>query len=323
MITRTKTQKLLAGVIAAVLALVLGAGALAVKVQAASGTVYTCTINRCYAHPVTGVIEDSGGEAAYATGQGMVEGCIYSSGMLEVTDSGEYYLTARMSLADYTSNINFQVQSIGASGWSSTTFGVTATGSDSNGTTTDYCIKVPSENCVVRLTMYVTPMGRDVVGYFYPSNFSEGNSSGMTATIVTEASSGSSGSTTTTDESTSTSGESTTTTSPAASTTAEASDESTDSTSTDELQSSALESSDESGSVSTDSELSDAQGLSLSTATESSDEDESENTNSGNQVFVLATAITTSGLILIAVAAAVIYYYRKNWNRWGGDDDDE
>ncbi|MGL6198165.1 MAG: heme-binding Shp domain-containing protein [Lachnospiraceae bacterium] len=321
MIARTKTQKLLAGVIAAVLALVLGAGALAVKVQAASGTVYTCTINRCYSHPVTGVIEDSGGEAAYATGQGMVEGCIYSSGMLEVTDAGEYYLTARMSLTDYTSNINFQVQSIGASGWSSTTFGVTATGSDSNGTTADYCIKVPSENCVVRLTMYVTPMGRDVVGYFYPSNYSEGNSSGMTATIVTEASSGSGSSTTTTDGSTSTSGDSTATTSPAASTTAEASDESTDSTSTDELQSSVLESSDESGSVSTDSELSDAQGLSLSTATGSSEE-ESESTNSGNQVFVLASAVTISGLILIAVAAAVVYYYRKNWSRWGGEDDE-
>ena len=162
----------------------------AVPVHAESGTVYSCTINRSYSNPVTGEIEDAGGEASYTTGQGMVEGCVYGSGMLEVTDSGNYYLTVRLGLIDYTSNQSFTVQNVGDSGWSGTSTAVTATGSDSNGTTADLCMQVPSENCIVRGSMYVSPMGRDVIFYFYPSNYSEGNSVGMTPAFVTEASFG-------------------------------------------------------------------------------------------------------------------------------------
>lgn len=156
------------------------------SVHAESGSVYSCTINRCYSHPVTGEIEDSGGEASYATGQGMVEGAVYASGLMEVTDSGNYYLTIRMSLIDYTSGHSFSVQNVGDSGWSGTGVAVTANGSDSNGTTSDICIQVPSENCIVRVSMYVTPMGRDVTFYLYPSDYSEGNSVGMNPAFVTE-----------------------------------------------------------------------------------------------------------------------------------------
>ena len=122
--TARQIRKTLAGFLAAVLALVLGAGISAVSVKAESGTVYTCVIHPCYAHPVTGEIEDSGGEASYATGQGMVEGAVYTTGILEVTDSGNYYLTIRLSLMDYTSNHSFWVQSVGDSGWSSPALGV-------------------------------------------------------------------------------------------------------------------------------------------------------------------------------------------------------
>lgn len=171
---------------AAVLFVAAALGFPAVSVHAESGSVYSCTINRCYSHPVTGEIEDSGGEASYATGQGMVEGAVYASGLMEVTDSGNYYLTIRMSLIDYTSGHSFSVQNVGDSGWSGTGVAVTANGSDSNGTTSDICIQVPSENCIVRVSMYVTPMGRDVTFYLYPSDYSEGNSVGMNPAFVTE-----------------------------------------------------------------------------------------------------------------------------------------
>ena len=93
-----KTEKIMKKFSAGILlALFIIAGIPAVPVQAAAGTVYTC-----YRHPVTGEIEDSGGEASYATGQGMVDGAVYPTGILELTDSGEYYLTIRMSLMDYT-----------------------------------------------------------------------------------------------------------------------------------------------------------------------------------------------------------------------------
>ena len=69
-------------VMASALSLALLAGFPAVEAQAATGSVYTCTINRCYAHPVTGAVEDSGGAGSYATGQGMGEGCVYPTGIL-------------------------------------------------------------------------------------------------------------------------------------------------------------------------------------------------------------------------------------------------
>ncbi len=170
------------------LALILGISFGETPVYAASGTVYTCVIHPCYSHPVTGVIEDSAGEGNYATGQGMVEGVIYPTGILEVADTGEYYLTIRLSLMDYTANHSFWVQSVGDSGWSEPALGVTGSGTDQNGATNDVCIQVPSENCVIRCGMYVEPMGRDVIFYLYPSDFTEGNNTDMNATMVTSAS---------------------------------------------------------------------------------------------------------------------------------------
>ena len=340
-------------VMASALSLALLAGFPAVEAQAATGSVYTCTINRCYAHPVTGVVEDSGGAGSYATGQGMVEGCVYPTGILEVADDGNYYLTIRLSLMDYTSGHDFQVQSVGDSGWSSTGYTQTGTGSDSNGTTADVVIQVPSENCIVRGTMYVEPMGRNVVFYLYPSDFSEGNNTDMNATMVTESAasngtaaesaasggtaaesssdgesavSGSSGSLSSGNSSLQSSGS----TSSDSSTGSASSDSSTGSVSSGKkLQSSISEAakpSSESETPSTDSStLDSAEGLSLSTAkdADAADSDSTSTSTSGNKVFQIAIAVLVVGLILIGVVAAVVFYFRKNWRRWGGGQDDD
>ena len=282
-----------------------------VQVHAASGTVYSCSITPSYRHPVTGVVEDSGGEASYATGQGMVEGCVYTTGMLEVTDAGEYYLTFRMSLVDYTTNHAFQVQNVGDSGWSSTGMAVTATGTDTNGTTADICIQVPSESCVVRGSMYVTPMGRNVIFYFYPSNYAEGNTTGMTPSMVTESSVGSVE--TQAEEASETQAESSTQTAPQTQTQAPALESSVESKATSETAASGSES----------STLNSAQGLSLSTASASSASGQETSGESSMSALGLGAAITVSGIILICVMAAVVYYFRVNWRRWGGGDDDE
>ena len=203
---------------------------------------------------------------------------------------------------------------------------VTATGTDSNGTTADICIQVPSESCVVRGSMYVTPMGRNVVFYFYPSNYTEGNTTGMTPTMVTESSASveSSEETTTTEE---TSGTTET--------------ENVESESqpvvsagaVESVQSPALESTGNeveqtagtsAGAAATDSSLNSAQGLSLSTAPESTaDTGNTGNSGSGMSALGLGMAITISGSILMCVAAGLVYYFRINWRRWGGGDDDE
>lgn len=322
-----------------VLAITLMAGFPAVKAYAASGTVYSCAINRCYAHPVTGVIEDSGGESSYATGQGMVEGCVYSNGILEVTDDGAYYLTIRMSLMDYTSGHSFQVQNVGDSGWSTPSeIGITGNGSDSNGTTADVCMRVPSENCVVRGSMYVEPMGRDVIFYLYPSNYSEGNNTDMNATMVTAASgtdnsqaSGSSSLQSSTGSQTSgnaslQNGTGNDKNSSSDSDNAEESESETGSA--PKLQSSITQAAAPASSSGTDSStLNSAEGLSLSTAQDASDKENVSDTDaaktSGSSAFQIGLAVTVAGLILIAVAAGIVYFFRRNWRRWGGGEDDE
>lgn len=340
-----KIRKIFVGLLAALVLTVMGAGIGAVPVRAASGNIYTCVIHPCYAHPVTGVIEDSGGEASYATGQGMVDGAVYTTGILELTDSGEYYLTIRMSLMDYTSNHSFWVQNVGDSNWSSPAIGVTGNGTDDNGTTADICMQVPSENCVVRGSMYVEPMGRDVIFYLYPSDYTAGNNTNMNATIVTEASG--SGGTSTYSGSGSTSTESGTSGSGSTNTQSESTGNGNASLSGSSLQSdSELLSSDSSDTEpvdnsteapalsssideaaqptpSTDAELSDAQGLSLSTAADTVEEAEDMAGSSGGSVFVMGTAVTVSGLILMGTAAVIVYFFRKNWRRWGGGYDDD
>lgn len=154
------------------------------NVNAQTGKVFTAKVNRSYSHPITNVIEDSGGSSATATAQGMIDGVVNNTGILEVTDSGEYYLTIRMSLMDFTENHQFQVQNVNDNSWQTMSMGVTATGSDNNGTTADITVQLPSENSVVRVSMHVTPMGRDVIFYVYPNNYVEGNSTGMIPTIV-------------------------------------------------------------------------------------------------------------------------------------------
>lgn len=328
-----KKNKILSAIMTCVLAITLMAGFPAVKAYAASGTVYSCAINRCYAHPVTGVIEDSGGEGSYATGQGMVNSCVYGNGILEVTDDGAYYLTIRMSLMDYTSGHSFLVQNVGDSGWSEPSeIGITGNGSDSNGTTADVCMRVPSENCIVRGEMYVEPMGRNVIFYLYPSDYSEGNNTDMNATMVTESSNGTaaeSGGSGSVDNSGSTSsGNSSLGSGNSSLQSSGSSDKSSSSSSSKKLESSIKEAakpSSDSSSLDTENPVNSSEGLSLSTAKDGTSDSDSDsgNTSSGNRIFQIALAVVVTGLILLGAVSGVIYFFRKNWKRWGGAEDDD
>lgn len=334
--TVKKKHPILAGFLAFALVLIMGAGLPAVPAYAAGGTVYTCTITPCYRHPVTGVIEDSGGEASYATGQGMVESAVYGTGILEVTDTGEYYLTIRMSLMDYTSGHSFWVQNVGDTEWMTPAIGATGNGTDGEGTTTDICIQVPSENCVVRGAMYVEPMQRDVVFYFYPSNYVEGNNTDMNSTMISaDTGSQSSNDNTSGSSSSNVSGSSSLTAgntslqSSASETKAEETAESTEKE-TERETAAALQSSITSPATSDMTKdadtttLNKAQGLSLSTAEDAETKTSgSSGTSMGQQIAVLVISITIAGLILLFVGAGIVYFFRKNWYRWGGGEDDD
>lgn len=76
--------------------------------------------------------------------------------------------------------------------------------------------------------------------------------------------------------------------------------------------------------------LNGAQGLSLSTAseveTESTQMTQTVSTGTmsmGQWIVALTISLTLSGLILLGAAAGLVYYFRRNWNRWGGEDDEE
>ena len=276
-----------------ILVVLLSLGSLSKDVKAASGNVYSCQIARTYQHPVTGKVEDSGGSSSKATGQGMVEGAISSKGLLEVTDSGDYYLTFRISLVDYTSNLNFSVQKRGASGFQTQSVTQTATGKDNNGTTKDLRIKLPSQDSIIRCSMYVKPMGRNVIFYFYPGNYTTGNSVGMKALMVTTSNTNNTSNTSSANNTNSTASQQTTT------------------------------ASQESTAKSSDDSLNSAQGLSLSTEPKTSTKKKTSSEKStGTWILILTVSMTLSGLILLGVAAAIVYYYRKNWDKWGGDQDE-
>lgn len=273
-----------------ILVVLLSLGSLSKDVKAASGNVYSCQIARTYEHPVTGKVEDSGGSSSKATGQGMVEGAISSKGLLEVTDSGDYYLTFRISLVDYTSDLSFSVQKRGASGFQTQSVTQTATGKDNNGTTKDLRIKLSSQDSIIRCSMYVKPMGRNVIFYFYPGNYTTGNSVGMKALMVTTSSSDAQTSNNNQTQTTASAGSETQTTA---------------------------------DTQSSDDSLSNAQGLSLSTAPKTTTKKKTSSEKSvGTWILILTVSMTLSGLVLLGVAAAIVYYYRKNWDKWGGDQDE-
>ena len=276
-----------------ILVVLLSFGGLSKDVKAASGNVYSCQIARTYEHPVTGKVEDSGGSSSKATGQGMVEGAISSKGLLEVTDAGDYYLTFRISLVDYTSDLSFSVQKRGASGFQTQSVTQTATGKDNNGTTKDLRMKLPSQDSIIRCSMYVKPMGRNVIFYFYPGNYTAGNSVGMKALMVTTSNTNNTSNTSNANNTNSTASQQTTT------------------------------ASQESTAKSSDDSLNSAQGLSLSTEPKTSTKKKTSSEKSaGTWILILAVSMTLSGLILLGVAAAIVYYFRKNWDKWGGDQDE-
>ncbi len=326
---RKRCKRPLAAALTA-LALVLGTALSAAPARAESGTVYTCAIHPCYAHPVTGVIEDSGGEASYATGQGMVDSAVYTTGILEVTDSGNYYLTIRLSLMDYTSNHSFWVQSVGDSGWTAPALGVTGNGTDGSGGTADVCIQVPSENCVVRGSMYVQPMGRDVIFYLYPSDFAAGNSTDMNASMVTAASGteaqDSGGGTAAVTPAPTRTSEVTAAPTEAPEVTETPEAVSTPGVQTDSLQNSITDAAAPVSGSGGDETLNEAQGLSLSTEGEETAPESGSEGVSGSRIAEYTISLTLSGLILLAAGSGVVYLFRKNWKKWGGgyeDDGDE
>lgn len=156
-----------------VVILAILAGIAAIPVQAASSGVYTATATSHYRHPSTGVIEDSGGEGSYVLGQSMTESALNKSALVEIDSSGNTWVTIRLNLMDNIENPKFQVDGSKNGNFSSVTSDIMQ--EDFTANTTDFRMKVPNENCVIRCNMYVIPMGREVVFYITVGNLKSGS----------------------------------------------------------------------------------------------------------------------------------------------------
>lgn len=160
----------------AVVVLALMAGITAVQALALSNGIYIATASPHYKHPVTGVIEDSGGEGSAVLGQSMTESALYNKALVEVDNKDTTYITVRLKLMDNIENPEFEVdgKSVSAS----------LMQEDYTENTADYRMKVPSEKSIIKCSMYVVPMGRQVKFFITVSDLTSGSGDFITSVTV-------------------------------------------------------------------------------------------------------------------------------------------
>ena len=159
-----------------VVMLALVAGITAIPAYAASNGIYTATATPHYRNPLTGKIEDSGGEDSEVLGQSMTESATYTKALVEVDSNGNTYITVRLKLMDNIQNPTFKVDGSSVS--------ASLMQEDYSANTADYRMKVASENSVIRCSMYVVPMGRDVIFFITVSNLKSGSGDFVTSITV-------------------------------------------------------------------------------------------------------------------------------------------
>ena len=159
-----------------VVMLALVAGITAIPAYAASNGIYTATATPHYRNPLTGKIEDSGGEDSEVLGQSMTESATYTKALVEVDSNGNTYITVRLKLMDNIQNPTFNVDGNSVS--------ASLMQEDYSANTADYRMKVASENSVIRCSMYVVPMGRDVIFFITVSTLNSGSGDFVTSISV-------------------------------------------------------------------------------------------------------------------------------------------
>lgn len=168
--------------------LLCGAGLLitsaigSISAYALDNGIYLADATSYYAHPYTGVIEDSGGESSAVLGQSMTESALCPQALIEVDPDGNMYATIRLSLMDNIEEPQFMMQADGYSEFYDVQADCMQENLDNN--TSDFRFPIDSENSIVRSTFYVVPMGRDVIFYIGFSNLIEGSGDFVTSVEV-------------------------------------------------------------------------------------------------------------------------------------------
>ena len=171
------TKRLLRGACAAAFALlaafVVSSSVLVGVAHAATSAVYTASTVPSYANPVTGAIEDSAGQSNVALAESMTTGCTYPAALVEKDTAGNTFVTLRFKLADQMGAMSFWADNGGDGAFSAVEAAQMQVDSANN--MADWRFQVPSETSNIRVSMYVTPMGRDVVYFTQLTGLVEGN----------------------------------------------------------------------------------------------------------------------------------------------------
>lgn len=152
-----------------VLTLVVSTTAISAHAASSAG-IYTATASAHYRNPSTGEIEDSGGEESEVLGQSMTESALYTKALVEIDKDGNSWVTVRLKLADSISNVSF-----GRS--------ATLMQEDYGSNTADYRMKAKAGS-TLRCSMYVTPMGREVIWYITISSSLSAGSGDFVVTLT-------------------------------------------------------------------------------------------------------------------------------------------
>ena len=147
---------------AALVFMVLLGSLLAAPALALDDGVYTATVLTAYENPDTGEVDD-GGSANAALGEGMCRSVTGKTALVEV-DGSDIWITLRMLLQSDCKNVALAART-GYNSYADLKYTIMA--EDGGKDSIDYRFKVSEAGVTLRGTMYVTPMGRDVLWYLY------------------------------------------------------------------------------------------------------------------------------------------------------------
>lgn len=106
----------------------------------------------------------------------MTESALNKSALVEVDSNGNTWVTIRLNLMDNIQSPHFQVDGSAVS--------ATLMQEDYSNNTSDFRMRVNSENSVIRCNMYVIPMGREVFFYITVGGLSGGSGDFVTSITV-------------------------------------------------------------------------------------------------------------------------------------------
>lgn len=122
-----------------------------------------------YKHPVTGEVADSAGVVGATMGQGMIDKVVGGDCLLEKGEST--WLDLRFNLTGSISNIRMERQEPKESNWEKTSFQVVSQSGDS----ADLRALVTSADSILKVSMHVKPIDRDVTFFVSADSWKAGN----------------------------------------------------------------------------------------------------------------------------------------------------